>query len=165
MWRGWGEHISMIWVGGIYRAPVLHGSGSKLDPYFSYYWKQGENKAGLTDKKLTILIGEFSSGAIIFVLLKEMFKLKIAIFKFAHTLFKINNVTVWKRLGSGSKYLRIRIPALCQFFYHTGEVPVPLYATADGSFVLTENIFPFLTLGLLYLFTNPSLATANLLFK
>ena len=116
-------------------------------------------------KKLTILIGEFSSGAIIFVLLKEMFKLKIVIFKFAHILFKINNVTVWKRLGSGSKYLRIRIPALCQFFYHTGEVPVPLYATADGSFVLTENIFPFLTLGLLYLFTNPSLATANLLFK
>ena len=116
MWRGWGEHISMIWVGGIYRAPVLHGSGSKLDPYFSYYWKQGENKAGLTDKKLTILIGEFSSGAIIFVLLKEMFKLKIVIFKFAHILFKINNVTVWKRLGSGSKYFRIRIPVLCQFF-------------------------------------------------
>jgi hypothetical protein len=28
-----------------------------------------------------------------------------------------------------------------------------------------ENIFPFLTLGLLYIFTNPSLATANLLFK
>ena len=67
-------------------------------------------------KKLTILIGEFSSGAIIFVLLKEMFKLKIVIFKFAHILFKINNVTVWKRLGSGSKYFRIRIPVLCQFF-------------------------------------------------
>lgn len=28
-----------------------------------------------------------------------------------------------------------------------------------------ENIFPFLTLGFLYLFTNPALATANLLFK
>ena len=109
-------------------------------------------------KKLNILISEFSSGAIIFVLLKEMFKLKIVIFKFAHILFKINNVTVWKRLGSGSR-------SYVNFFYHTGEVPVPLYATADGSFVLTENIFPFLTLGLLYLFTNPSLATANLLFK